>query len=66
MEIILYTTHCPKCKVVETKLKQKNIKYEECADIKIMQDKGLTFAPVLEVDGNLYDFAEAVKFINNL
>lgn len=66
MEIILYTTHCPKCKVVETKLKQKNIKYEECADIKIMQDKGLTFAPVLEVDGNLYDFAEAVKFINTL
>ncbi len=66
MKIILYTTHCPKCRVVESKLKQKNVKYEECADIKIMQDKGLTFAPALEVDGNLYDFAEAVKFINTL
>ena len=66
MKIILYTTHCPKCRVVESKLKQKNIKYEECADVKTMQDKGLTFAPVLEVDGNLYDFTEAVKFINTL
>lgn len=66
MEIIFYTTHCPKCKVIESKLKQKNVKYEECSDVNVMQEKGLTFAPALEVDGTLYNFADAVKFINNL
>lgn len=66
MKVILYTTHCPKCKVVESKLKQKNIEYEECEDIGAMQDKGLTFAPALEVDDNLYNFTEAIKFINTL
>ena len=66
MKIIFYTTHCPKCKVVESKLKQKSVKYEECTDINIMQSKGLTFAPALEVDGVIYNFVEAVKFINTL
>ena len=31
--IKMYSTHCPKCKILETKLKQKNIEYEECTDI---------------------------------
>ena len=25
--IILYTTHCPRCKVLETKLNNKNLEY---------------------------------------
>ena len=36
----LYTTHCPKCKVLETKLNQKNIIYESIEDTKVMEDKG--------------------------
>lgn len=63
MNVILYSTHCPKCKVLETKLKQKNIIYEEINDVKIMQDKGFNFVPQLEVDGVVYDFKEAVKWI---
>lgn len=27
MEIILYSTHCPKCKVLEKKLQMANITY---------------------------------------
>lgn len=65
MEIILYTTHCPKCKVVEFKLKQKNIAYTECEDIQKMRDLNITSAPVLSVDGNLYEFTQAVEWIRN-
>lgn len=63
-EIILYSTHCPKCKVLETKLKQKNIKYEECNDIEKMLKLGIHEAPQLEVDGKLMTFGEAVKWVN--
>jgi glutaredoxin-related protein len=63
--VILYTTHCPKCRVLETKLKSKNINYVEETDETIMQKKNIEFLPMLEVDGNLMDFATANVFINN-
>ena len=34
MKIILYSTHCPRCNVLEKKLKTKNISYEEINDLK--------------------------------
>ena len=63
--IILYTTHCPKCRVLETKLKSKNIQYVEVSDEIIMQEKNIEFLPMLEADGVLMDFATANNFINN-
>lgn len=63
MNIILYSTQCPKCKVLETKLKQSNIKFEEINDIDLMVEKGFKSAPILEVDGAAYDFKEAVEWI---
>lgn len=62
--IKLYSTHCPRCKVLETKLKQKNIAYEECNDVDEMLRKGLISAPYLEVDNELLDFGKAVKWVN--
>ena len=62
--VILYSTHCPKCRVLETKLKQKNIEYEECNDIEEMLKLGIQEAPQLEVDGKLMTFGEAVKWVN--
>ena len=38
--IILYGNGCPKCKVLEQKLKQANIKYSEVSDIDAMISKG--------------------------
>lgn len=64
--IILYTTHCPKCSVLEKKLKQKNVNYTECTDTAVMQEKGILFAPVLEVNGKMFPFAEAVLYVNTL
>jgi glutaredoxin-related protein len=64
MNVILYSTHCPKCDVLADKLKQKNIQYTEVNDIKIMSEKGFEFMPMLEVDGTVYDFKNAVNWVN--
>ena len=66
MKTILYTQGCPKCKVLEMKLNQKNIEYETVSDIEEMKSKGISSLPVLEVDGRLYNFTDAVKFVNEL
>lgn len=63
MEVILFSTGCPKCRVLTSKLKQKNISYEENNDIELMQEKGFITVPKLEVDGVVYDFKEAVEWI---
>jgi len=64
MSITLYTTHCPRCVVLESKLKQKNIKYNSCEDIDVMTEKGFMQAPILEVDGKVMDFKTANDWIN--
>lgn len=63
--MILYTTHCPKCNILEKKLQAKNMSYEVCEDKTIMLEKNLSYLPILEVDGKLLDFSSAVSYINN-
>ena len=65
MTITLYTTHCPKCPVIEKKLAQKDILYTEVSDVQKMTQLGFHSAPVLEVDGRIYNFKEANKWIND-
>ena len=64
MEIILYSTGCPRCKVLETKLKEKNISYTYIDDLDTMEAKDIYAVPCLEVDGALMDFKEAVDWVN--
>ena len=64
MEIILYSTGCPRCKVLETKLKEKNISYTYIDDLDTMEAKDIYAVPYLEVDGALMDFKEAVDWVN--
>lgn len=63
MSVVLFSTNCPKCKVLEAKLKQSNINFEENNNVELMMKKGFTAAPVLEVDGVAYNFKEAVEWI---
>jgi glutaredoxin-related protein len=65
MSVTLFTTHCPKCKVIEKKLAQKNIEYEMVEDINIMKEKGFKSLPMLEVDGQVFNFIEANKWVTN-
>ena len=61
--VIIYSTKCPRCKVLENKLQAANIPYDEITDVEIMKSKGFQEAPKLEVDGVVMDFKEAVKWI---
>ena len=63
LSVVLYSTNCPKCKVLSAKLQQKNINYEENNDVELMTQKGFITVPKLEIDGVVYDFKEAVEWI---
>lgn len=61
--VTLYTIDCPKCKVLENLLKKKEIEYISVKDVNYMLQKGFKECPKLEVDGELYGFADAVKLV---
>lgn len=64
MRVTVYTTHCPKCKVIETKLKSKGINYVEVTDTAEMEKLGFQTVPVVDVDGTIMNFAEANDWVN--
>ena len=62
----LYTIDCPACRVLEKKLDQKGIEYEKVTDEQVFNELEINVFPVLEVEGTLYTFAEAVSMLNSL
>ena len=64
MNVILYSTHCPKCNVLSKKLNEMNITYTEVDDADIMIAKGFTQAPMLEVNGTIMNFSQAIEWVN--
>jgi len=64
LKVIFYSTHCPKCTILERKLKDKNIEYDEVNDIELMISKGFMNVPVLEIDGKVMNYGESIKWIN--
>lgn len=62
MDVILYSTNCPKCKVLEKKLNSIGVDYTIVTDEDLMISKGFSSAPMLEVDGNIMDFGNAVRW----
>lgn len=67
--IRLYSTHCPKCRVIEKKLEQANIKYEliDAKDnpkvIEELSALGVRQMPILMVDDKILGFSEIIKWI---
>lgn len=64
MEIIFYSTNCPKCKILEKKLTEKNIKFTKNNNVVEMAELGIDQVPVLSINGSLLNFVEANKWIN--
>ena len=64
MNIIMYTTHCPRCKVLAAKLAAKGVTYKEETNTEPMLSMGITTVPMLSVDGTLMDFKTANDWIN--
>lgn len=64
--ITVYTTEgCGKCKILKAKLAQKGIQFEEFTDVDKMIEMGITNCPMMSVDGGeLMDFTEAIKYVN--
>ena len=65
MQIVLYSTHCPKCRVLEKKLQECNQNYSIETDVSFLIDNGYTQVPMLKIDDKLLTFQEAVEWLNN-
>ena len=61
---ILYSTDGPKCKVLRQKLDEAGFRYTENNSVEEMLALGITQVPVLSIDGEMYDFTQAVKLAN--
>lgn len=64
MNIILYSTGCPKCNILKKKLDAKSIVYTEENSVDKMLAMGINQVPVLSVDDELLAFVQANEWIN--
>lgn len=64
--ITLYSTGCPKCNVLVKKLDNADIAYNlnTTFDVNELLAKGYDEVPLLEIEGKLLKFTEAVNWIN--
>lgn len=62
--IVFYTTHCPACNFLREQLDKKNISYIVETDEDVMLDLNITTVPVLEVNGELLKYKEALQWVN--
>lgn len=65
MGVTLYSTGCPKCKILKKKLEEKGLQFQENANVDEMLALDITSVPVLSVGGELMGFSAAVGWINN-
>lgn len=67
----LYTTHCPKCQILQKKLDGKKLNYEVVEDVEEIRKKG-TSVPMLIIKNEndntekVLNYFDAVKYINTL
>ena len=64
--VTLYSTGCPKCEVLKRKLAEHEITYTENNAVDEMLALGITTVPVLQINGQMYGFTEAVKLLNSM
>ena len=69
MSITLFSTGCPRCRVLETKLQQKGIIYNEVSDMVEMEKLGIMSVPTLCIDEDdeykLLNFKQAIDWVGN-
>lgn len=63
-EIILYSTGCPRCEVLKSKLADKSIAYTENNSVDEMTAIGITQVPILSINGQMHEFKSAVEWVN--
>lgn len=70
-KLTLYTTGCPQCVVLETKLDRKNISYTKVTDVIKIKEAGFYSVPILVVENkdgscSALSFNDANTYINNI
>ena len=65
MTFVFFTNGCPKCKILEERLDEKNIKYEISADPTILKENNLISFPALKVNEKVLSFYEAICFLKD-
>ena len=63
------TIDCPKCDILEEKLRSKNVEFETIKDRSYFEEKDLIERsfPMLELeDGTILDYYNSVRYVNQL
>lgn len=63
--IVLYSTNCPKCKVLKAKMNEIGIEFTENNSVEDMLTLGIRQVPVLSYNGDLMNFNQAIQWIQN-
>lgn len=63
--VTLYSTNCPRCKVLEKKMERAGVAFEVNTSVDEMIALGMRQAPMLKVDDELLDFAAANAWLDN-
>lgn len=65
--VTLYSTGCPKCKVMKIKLEKAGIEYTENTDVteinKVCEEIGADSVPILETPDGTFEFAKAIAWV---
>ena len=65
MEVILYSTGCPKCNILKEMLQKKNIIFQIEDNVEKMKELGFSSLPMLSIDNKILNFKEAFIFLKN-
>ena len=69
MKITLYSTGCPQCTVLKTKLDQNGFEYTLVTGqeaVEAITALGFKSAPILQVGDQCYKFMDAVKWMKEI
>lgn len=61
--IVLYSTNCPACKILEAKLTNANINFQINNDIDKIISMGFTSAPILQINENFLTYKQAIEWL---
>lgn len=63
---ILYSNDCPNCKILENKLKNKNVNFKKESNLDYIIENGYMSVPILRKENELMTFMEANEFLNKI
>lgn len=62
--IVLYSNHCPCCDALKVRLDNSGIDYVVNSDTDAMLSQGITYLPMLSVNGNMMNYPAALAWLN--